>query len=291
MLFGKNRFVISASRRTDIPAFYTEWFKDKIRKGFCKVANPYNPAQIKEVSLRPEEVAAVVFWTRYARPILPFLAELDERGFNYYFLYTLTGYPQRYEPGLPSPEKRIDDLLALSECIGSDRVVWRYDPVIISSELHLDFHMRNFQRLAGRLSAGTNNVIITFVKKYRHIEQELYAIGTAHPSYHKRRVLEEQFQAIAAQTGIEIKRCGKRDSFTTIAEGKCIDEKLLNGLFGLELSSGKDPGQPNECQCIRSIDIGRYGSCMHRCVYCYASRNFSRAARRYREHDYRVAML
>lgn len=291
MLFGSNREVISASRRTDIPAFYSKWFIDKVRKGFCKVANPYNPSQIKEVSLRPEHVAAVVFWTRDARPIRPFLGELDEMGLNYYFLYTITGYPRSFEPGLPSPEESIDDFLALGDSIGPEKVVWRYDPVIISSELHTDFHVHNFGRLAHRLSTGTKNVIITFVRMYRHIVAGLEAKGSEHLSLHELRALEGRFQTIASEAGIEVKRCGKRDSFTTAAEGKCIDEKLLKRLFGLELSPKKDPGQPEECSCIRSIDIGRYGSCLHRCMYCYASRSFSNAARNYMEHDYEEEML
>lgn len=291
MLFGNDRQVISASRRTDIPAFYSKWFIDKVRKGFCKVANPYNPSQIKEVSLKPEDVAAVVFWTRHARPIRPFLGELDEMGLNYYFLYTITGYPRSFEPGLPSQEECIDDLLALGDSIGPEKVVWRYDPVITNSELHADFHIHNFERLAHLLSAGTKNVIITFVKRYRHIAAGLEAAGSGHLSLHERHVLERRFQAIASEAGIEIKRCGKRDSFTTASEGKCIDEKLLKRLFGLELSPKKDPGQPEECRCIRSVDIGRYGSCMHRCIYCYASRSFSHAARYCMEHDYKEEML
>lgn len=291
MLFGNRRHVISVSRRTDVPAFYAEWFMDKVRKGVCKVANPYNLSQVKEVSLRTEDVAAFVFWTRNARPIRPFLAELDAKGFNYYFLYTVTGYPRSHEPGLPMSPEVIDDFLRLAERIGPEKIIWRYDPVIISAGLDIEFHIRNFRRLAQRLSAGTKNVIITFVKRYRHIEKALEALGYVHPSPHQRLVLEERLRTAASETGIAVKTCGERDSFSDITSGKCIDERLLKDLFGLELSSGKDPGQPGECRCIKSVDIGRHGSCLHGCVYCYASRNFSRAAGYYREHDYRAEML
>lgn len=291
MLFGKNRHIISASRRTDIPAFYTEWFVDKVRKGYCKVANPYNPSQIKEISLHPEDVAAIVFWTRYSSPLHPFLAELDSRGFNYYFLYTLTGYPRSYEPGLPAIDEVIDDFLALAKLIGPEKVIWRYDPVIMTHELNMDFHFRNFTRLAHKLAPGTKNVIITFLRMYRHITSELKSRGYVPLSSDERCALEERFVNDASVAGIRIKRCGKRDLFNRVPEGKCIDEHLLRNLFGLELSSGKDPGQPEECSCIRSMDIGSYGTCLHRCFYCYASRSFSRAERRSREHDYRAEML
>ena len=291
MLFGNNRHIISASRRTDIPAFYTEWFIDKVRKGYCKVVNPYNPSQIKKVSLHPGDVAAVVFWTRRSGPLQPYLRELDGRSFNYYFLYTVTGYPGVYEKGLPDIEETIDDFLALAELIGPEKVIWRYDPVIITPELNTDYHIRNFTRLAFRLSPGTKNVIITFVKRYRHIEEKLKDMGYAVPSPGDRSALEERFLSAASAEGMRIKGCGKRDTLNNVHKGKCIDDMLMRELFGLELFTGKDRGQPEECNCIRSIDIGSYGSCLHRCVYCYASRNFVRAERRYREHDYRAEML
>ncbi len=291
MLFGRNRHVISASRRTDIPAFYTKWFVDKVRQGYCKVVNPYNPLQVKEVSLHPEDVAAIVFWTRYSGPLHCYLAELDSRGFNYYFLYTITGYPSGYEPGLPSIDENINDFLALAERIGPEKVIWRYDPVVMTCELDMDFHTGNFMRLARRLAPGTESVIITFLKMYRHIGRKLKYIGYTPPALETRRALEERLLPVASAAGIRVRRCGKRDAFSRVPEGKCIDEKLLKNLFGLELSSRKDQGQPEECRCIQSIDIGRYGSCLHRCIYCYASRDFQCAERRYREHDYRADML
>ncbi len=155
MLFGNSRHVISASRRTDIPVFYAEWFMDLCR------------------------------------------------------------------------------------------------------ELYVDFHIRNFVRLARRLSAGTKNVIITFVKKYRHIEKMLRDKGNVSPSLQDRRILEAQFLSAASAEGISIRDCGKRDSSTNVPEGKCIDEQLIKDLFGLELSSGKDPGQPGEVAVYRvSISDG-----------------------------------
>lgn len=287
----KRQQIISASRRTDIPAFYAEWFIDKIRRGYCRVANPYNASQIKKISLRPEDVAAIVFWTRRAKPLKPLLAELDSRGYNYYFLYTLTAYPHSYESGLPCIDERIDDFLSLAELIGPEKMIWRYDPIIMTPSMNVEFHVRNFRRFSDRLSAGTKSVIITFLKRYRHIEGALAQMGYVQPSAHQRRVLEDRLQLAASDAGITIKSCGKRDAFTNISEGKCIDDKLLSDLFGFEFAKGKDPGQPKECGCIRSVDIGRYGSCMHRCVYCYASRDFMRAEKGYRGHDYRAEML
>lgn len=291
MLFERGTHIVSASRRTDIPAFYAEWFAHRIRKGSCRVANPFNPSQIKEVSLRREDVAAFVFWTRNARPLRPFLAEIDDGGHNYYFLYTITGYPKRYEPGLPSAAESIDDFLFLAERIGPERVIWRYDPVVLTPDLDAGYHRRNFTKLAQRLSEGTKSVVINFVKTYRHIHAELSRCGYADPSASERDVLVNMFAETAASAGIAIQFCGRRKCGTEAGEGKCIDEKRLKRLFGLELSARKDPGQPKDCRCIRSVDIGRYGTCLHCCMYCYASRSFSDAFRRYRMHDCSKDML
>lgn len=291
VLFPTGRHVISASKRTDIPAFYSEWFLDKVRKGYCRVRNPYNPSQIKEVSLWPEDVAAVVFWTRRTKPIRPFLAELDARGLNYYFLYTVTGYPESCEPEMPPLTEALDDFLSVAEYVRPERVIWRYDPVLFSFGLDADYHRRNFRMLARQLSKGTKQVIVSFLKRYRHSTGALKKLGCVCPSPQERGVFEQEFLSVAAEEGLAMASCGKRDSFAAVPEGKCIDEKLLRELFGLELSSAKDPGQPAECRCIRSIDIGRYSTCLHRCVYCYASRSFASAARYYREHDYRASML
>ncbi|ASQ91196.1 hypothetical protein CHL67_09980 [Prosthecochloris sp. GSB1] len=281
MLFGNDKQVISASRRTDIPAFHADWLIDRVRHGYCKVANPCNPSQVRKVSLHSADVAAIVFWTRRAKPLLRYLDELDDRGFNYYFLYTITGCPAGMEPGLPDKQRCVEDFLELSARTGPEKVLWRYDPVIMSKDLDHDHHVENFSRLAEQLAAGTNSVIITFLKRYPHIEGSMRKAGVFEPARLERELLAKAIGDVAAKRGLTVRGCGGRESFPGLEVSKCIDEKLLGRLFGLELSSAKDKGQPAECRCIRSIDIGAYGSCLHGCVYCYASRNFARARLRY----------
>jgi len=281
MLFGNDKQVISASRRTDIPAFHADWFIDRVRHGYCKVANPYNPAQAREVSLRSADVAAIVFWTRRAEPLRRYLDELDGRGFNYYFLYTITGCPAGMEPGLPDKQRCVEDFLELSARTGPEKVIWRYDPVIMSTDLDHDYHVEKFSGLAEQLAAGTNSVVITFLKMYPHIAEAMRKAGVFQPVRRERELLAKAIGDAAARQGLTVRGCGERESFPGQGISKCIDEKLLGRLFGLELSSAKDRGQPPECRCIRSIDIGAYGSCLHGCVYCYASRNFDRARLRY----------
>ncbi len=291
MLFERDHHIVSASRRTDIPAFYAEWFAQRIREGYCRVANPFNPSKIREVSLRPEDVAAVVFWTRNTRPLRPFLAEMDDRGYNYYFLYTITGYPKHYEPGMPSSDECIDEFLTLAGRIGPEKVIWRYDPVVLTPELDTDYHRRNFTKLSRRLSEGTKSVVINFVKMYRHNRAALSDCGYTEPSASESDILVSMFAETASSAGVVIQSCGRRECGTGIEEGKCIDEKRLRDLFGLELQARKDPGQSKECRCIGSVDIGRYGTCCHGCRYCYASGRTPRATRRYAMHNCSNEML
>ena len=137
--------IISASRRTDIPAFYAKWFIHRIREGYCMVPNPFNPNQVSRISLKPEDVDVIVFWTRYARPLMPFLNELDDRGYRYYFLYTLMNNPRALEPKSPSHERSLNTFQSLSNRIGMEKVIWRYDPIVFTRITDPNFHRETYQ--------------------------------------------------------------------------------------------------------------------------------------------------
>ena len=138
--------IISASRRTDIPAFYSEWFMNRIRAGYCTMVNPYNRNQVSYVSLQPEDVDVIVFWTKNPLPLIHHLKELDDRGFRYYFQYTLTGYPVSIEPNVPGIDKEIDTFKKLSGLIGPAKVIWRYDP-IKSTPTYSIFCLKRFRSI------------------------------------------------------------------------------------------------------------------------------------------------
>ena len=161
------RQIISASRRTDIPAFYADWFIDRVRQGECLVPNPYNPKQISKVSLKSEDVIAFVFWTREPHPLMKYLKELDGEGFKYYFLYTITGYPSSIELYSPKRNVAVDHFKKLSDLIGREKVIWRYDPLIFSNQTTLEWHEENFGRLVSDLSGYTERVMLSVIEPYR----------------------------------------------------------------------------------------------------------------------------
>lgn len=291
--------VISASRRTDIPAFYSEWFMNRIREGQCRVPNPFNPNQISNISLQPADVDAIVFWSKNPRPIFEYLEELDRRGFLYYFLITLNDYPAGIEPGVPERPDRVEAFLHLAERLGKQRVVWRYDPIIISTATPYSYHQERFEELCGLLAGSTRRVIISLLDYYRKTDRRLSEIETGGLGFDRgaaerngTRDLLSEMSRTAAANGLEIQSCAQREDFDAVGvpAGSCIDGELLRGL-GAKIQLKKDKGQRVPCRCVESRDIGVNDTCIHGCRYCYATRNHDFAVQRHAEHDPRAAAL
>lgn len=273
--------IVSASRRTDIPAFYTPWLMNRLREGFARVPNPFNPRQIATVGLRPEEVGALVFWTRDPRPLLPHLDELDGRGYRYFFHVTLTGLPTQLEPGVPPAAEVLAAVRTLSRRLGPERIVWRFDPVILPPLVSAEATLNAFTRLAAELRGETGRVVISFARPYTRVRarlrrhhMELPDLTGLPPAAARERTapLAASLARMAGENGMEIYACAERIDLTAcgIRPARCIDAGLLLHAFGLALPAGKDRGQRPDCGCLPSVDIGIYGTCRHGCLYCYA---------------------
>ena len=173
--------IISASRRTDIPAFSAEWMVRRLKEGYCTVANPYNRNQVTTISLKPEDVDAIVFWTRNPRPLMPYLDELDSRGYRYYFQFTILGYTREIDAKSPAATTAVEAFRELAERVGPRRVIWRYDPIVFTGMTPPAFHQENVQRLAESLRGHTRRVVVSIVDMYRKIEKRLKKLeGTTH---------------------------------------------------------------------------------------------------------------
>lgn len=286
--------IISASRRTDIPAFYSQWFMNRIRLGFCVVPNPFNTKQLSVVSLKPEDVDAIVFWSKNPAPLIPHLGELDDPGFRYYFQFTLNDYPYALEPGVPSIHERVATFLKLAERVGPSRVVWRYDPIIVSNITSIDFHRETFARLANSLSGATHRAMVSICDFYQKtdrrlaaLEQEGYLFNKEAASSTEVASLLKDISAIARRRNIEIFSCAEDIDFSNlgIQPGMCIDADLVKKIWGISVCTTKDPTQRKHCRCVVSKDIGMNDTCMHGCRYCYSTRNNALAERRHSEHD------
>ena len=284
--------IISASRRTDIPAFYSEWFMNRIAEGFMFTQNPFNSDQISRISLKKEDVDAIVFWTRNAEKLIPYFPTLDSKGFNYYFQYTVTGYPRTLEKSVPQTVKAIETFCRISDMIGPARIVWRYDPILVSNLVDISEHKRLFSKIAAMLEGKTKRVVISVADMYKKTERNLKKVEGlifSDLTLNKELLLElAEFMSTTAKLhGMEIQSCAEKIdlSLAGIDHGKCIDEKLLRSEFGLNLSPEKDKGQREECGCIKSVDIGQYNTCLHGCSYCYATFNENTVITNKRKHD------
>ena len=283
--------IISASRRTDIPAFYAEWFARRIEAGYCTVVNPFNSKQVTRVSLAPADVDVIVFWTRNAKPMLPYLSFLDARKFAYYFQYTITSYPKVLEPNVPSSEEAIDTFKKLSAQVGAERLIWRYDPICLTNITDCAWHLQKFKLIAEALQGQTKRVVISIVDNYRKAEQNFRQLAKQGMQVETATIAEigpllQNFAEIAADNNMEISSCAEVFDLTPygIKPGKCIDDDYIRQVFGISVYSQKDKGQRPECGCVQSKDIGVYDTCLHGCAYCYAG-TLQMAAKNYKLHD------
>lgn len=286
--------IISASRRTDIPALYGEWFMNRVRAGWCVVPNPVNMKQISRVSLAPQEVDAIVFWSKNPAPMLAHLAELDSMGFRYYFQFSLNDYPRELEPNIPSLDERLRTFVDLSQRTGPIRIVWRYDPIILSDRTPVEFHRQRFSWIAEELRGATKRVMVSIVDFYQktdrrlsQLEQEGFLFDRKAASSTEMVALLSDLATIAKKRDMEIFTCAEeRDSAEIgVPPGRCIDQGLINRVWALNLQYRKDPNQRKFCLCMVSKDIGINDTCIHGCPYCYSTRDYSLALRRHSEHD------
>jgi hypothetical protein len=281
--------IISASRRTDIPAFYSEWFMNRIRAGYCEVPNPFNPSQTASVSLRPEDVDVVVFWTRDASPMLPHLAELKERGFRYYFLYTVMDNPSFIDLHAPPVTTSLHTLRALADRIGPAKVIWRYDPIVFTAHTGPKFHEEAFHRIAEALKGHTNRCILSTMNLYRKTRNRL-ARGGIRIAPPEAKAFEDLMLFMAGEAqdkGMEIYSCAMPLELGEygIRHGKCVDGSYIGRVFGIEVTHRKDPSQRKACGCVISKDIGMYDTCLFGCLYCYATSSVEKARENRKKHD------
>lgn len=263
--------ILSVSRRTDIPAFYADWFYNRLKEGFVYVRNPMNIHQVSKICLSPEIIDCIVFWSKNPRPMLSRLDELSD--YMYYFQYTINAYDKGLEVGVPKKEGIINTFKELSDKIGPKRVIWRYDPILLTNKLDIEYHVKYFEEIAKRLDGYTKTCVISFVDLYKKIQKNLSDVSVREATYNEMLDIASRLFVIADRYGINIQTCAEEVALESIgiSHGKCIDNALIEDLLGVKLVVSKDPNQRKECGCVQSIDIGEYNTCTHGCKYCYAN--------------------
>ena len=278
--------IISASRRTDIPAFYAPWFFNRLREGYLLVPNPFNPKAVSRISLDPAVVDCIVFWTKNPAPMLPRLRELER--YKYYFQFTLNPYGADVENRLPDLSRRIETFKRLSDAIGRDRVIWRYDPILTNGKYDVGFHCEAFARIACALRDHTAKCMLGFIDHYRHIRGALGELGVGPLRRDEIEVMAKSFVRALEPYPIALETCTVKVDLRHlgIPSGMCIDRGLVERIAGYPIAAKKDKNQRQVCNCIESIDVGTYETCLNGCAYCYAIKgNYNTAEYNRRRHD------
>lgn len=263
--------IISASRRTDIPAFHSEKFFKDLESGTTTCIKPYSK-ETKVISLRKDDVDCFVFWSKNPIPMFYDLHKLN--GYTYYFQFTLNSYGTDIEPNVPHKGRiMVPAMIELCNRVGKNRIVWRYDPILITSKYTVDYHIKYFEELVKKLKGCFHHCVISFVDMYGKNQANFEKLGMRPPTDAEIEQIAAAFSTIAEKYSFNICTCSEKVDLDKyhMSHGKCIDTDLIEEISGQKLDLKKDKNQRPNCGCAPSIDIGVYNSCTHNCAYCYAN--------------------
>lgn len=305
--------IVSASRSTDIPAFYGDWFMERLKKGYIRWKSPFGGNPVF-VSFR--KTRAIAFWSKNPAPFLPHVATLDGMGYSTFFLFTLNDYDrERLEPGVPPLAERIATFIRLSEIVGKGRLIWRFDPLLLSGTITVEEILARVRAIGDQVHPYTKRMVFSFIEieRYQKVQRNLREQGAGTVREFTENEIAEFCEGLAGMNdkwGLHISSCADRRDLGGygIERGQCINYNLMTEEFwndrGLqEFLSGsgqqtlggegepelrqkqlKDPGQRNSCRCIVSKDIGEYSTCPHLCAYCYANSSRNSVGKNYTAH-------
>ena len=302
--------IISASRATDIPAFYGDWFINRLKAGYLRWQNPFNG---KPLYVSFEKARAFVFWSKNPKPFIKQLQFIEDQNINFYFQFTLTDYNKQLETKVPPLEKRIETFIELSERIGKEKVIWRFDPYILTPEHGVDELLKKTEYIGERLKDYTNKLVFSFadMAAYRKVKANMNAVNYSEFTEEQMKKLAAGLQEINKSWNLELASCAEEIDLNEfgITHNKCIDDDLLIKLFcrdqalmdflGVKIQQPdlfsnerkilktkklKDKGQRYLCGCVVSKDIGQYNTCPHGCIYCYANTSLEKAKTNFRQH-------
>ena len=263
------RMIIQTGNRTDIPAFYSEWFANRLREGFVLVRNPFNPQTVTKYLLDPSVVDLIVFCSKNPEPMLKHMPLLAP--FHQYWFMTITPYGKDIEPGVPAKESVMETFQRLSNMVGTDCICWRYDPIFLDETWTPDRHMESFEYMCRKLAGYTRTVVISFIDLYEKVKRNFPEARTVPLS--AQMLLTEAFVKIGCEYGMTIKPCGESMLLSSVGAdcSGCMTQKVFETAIGQNLILPPNPHNRKECSCYLTADIGVYNTCSHFCRYCYAN--------------------
>lgn len=281
--------IISTGMRTDIPAFYSEWFLNRIREGFVLVRNPYYPDQVTKYSLSPDVVDCIAFCTKNPIPLIPRLGELNV--YRQFWFITITPYGKDIEPNVPDKSKIIEAFKAISSRVGKKAIGWRYDPVFYGNGFALERHVEEFGKIAAALNGYTDSCVLSFLDLYKKVQRN--APGIYPPNTEEQKALGKKLAEIAKENGITIRSCceGAYLAECGIDVSGCQTKEVIERAIGENLVVNERKSQRGVCNCLLGKDIGAYDTCGNLCKYCYANMEKELVLKNMRQHDPKSPLL
>ncbi|MBO5606396.1 MAG: DUF1848 domain-containing protein [Treponema sp.] len=276
--------IVNTGGRTDTVQYFSEWLLRRFREGFVYSRNPLFPEKVIRYELDPSVVDCVLFCSKNYAPILPRLHEITGR-FNTFFHYTITAYGKDIEPGVPDIDTSIDTLFKLEKLVGRERIIWRYDPVLLTKKYTVQQHMITFGHMAARLSGHVSRCVFSFVEMYSKLQFNMPELIVL--TEEDMEDLARGFGEIAAKYRIPIQTCATRTDYSRYGIGKsgCVTLAMIGKANGVKFRNLKHSGMRRGCGCMVSHDIGAYNTCPNGCRYCYANQNPSLAEENCRKHN------
>jgi DNA repair photolyase len=280
--------IISASRRTDIPAYYSDWFINRLKDEYFIVPHPRNNKLCFKIKIDKSNLDCIVFWTKNPIPILSKLDVIDDLGYKYYFQFSLTPYSKLIETNLPSKRDLYKGFIHLSNKLGKDFVIWRYDPIIIDDNHTIKWHLIQFENMCSKLSEYTSRCVISFIDINKNIKSLYQEI-----SLNDKTTIAKEFLKIASKYKMQLYACSEDVCLEQygISKRSCIDKEIVDKLLGESIRVDQEKNQRKYCRCIESIDIGTYNTCDNGCTYCYAVLNRNEVKKVISNHDCNNAMI
>lgn len=275
--------IINTGMRTDIPAFYSEWFVNRIKEGFVYTRNPYSPTQVTKYSLSPDVVDVISFCTKNPAPMLEKMELV--KGYAQYWFVTITPYEKDIEPNVPSKENVMESFIELSMIVGSYCIGWRYDPILITEEYSVERHINDFEKMAKTLSGYTHTCVISFIDLYQKVQRNFPEAKTV--SKNDRIYLGKEFIRIASKYDMVIRPCAEGNELEPYGAdcSGCMTKQTFETALQGHLNVPPNKSQRSECGCLLGKDIGQYDTCGHFCKYCYANSDKEAVRQNIKLHD------
>lgn len=279
--------ILNVSGRTDIVAFYSKWFLNRLKEGYVDVRNPFNPNLVSRIDF--DDVDLILFCTKNPIPIVDKLGDIK---IPYIFHVTITPYKDDIEPNLPSKSKIIEAVKKISTRVGIDNIYVRYDPIFISEKYNIEYHIKAFTKLCSLLKGYVKTIIVSFIDNYKNVRKNLLYLKYRSFTEEDYKLIGENFSKIAKDNNMVIQTCFEERNLTEYGfiKGKCMSKELAFKLTGKTYKKWQ-ARKGNACNCVELVDIGVYNSCNHLCKYCYANYDESKVKENINNHDINSSLL